>query len=216
MKIRLLACVVIAMVASGAIAWIDSAARFPFDQPPSMRYVTSETGLVHWYTLFRSGSAAMVVSQPVDATGFAQSEDVLRRGPSWSRVRHPPDLGEVLTFHVFVEEARGWPMPCLFSTYSSPATLDQWTVVSGIPTGLPARWAFNLPHAFPIRPIWGGLAVNTAIFSIIILLIMESVSRLRRLMRRKQQLCMHCGYPLGASPECSECGSAVFLTTPPL
>ena len=54
----------------------------------------------------------------------------------------------------------------------------------------------------PYRPMWLGLMVNTLFYAA--LLGLPSVVRL--LVRVRQGLCPKCGYPIGESDACSECG----------
>ena len=58
----------------------------------------------------------------------------------------------------------------------------------------------------PLIPIWPGFAVNTIFYGAIIWLLIPGPFALRRLIRRRRGLCPACGYPVGESDVCSECG----------
>ncbi len=57
----------------------------------------------------------------------------------------------------------------------------------------------------PLRPIWPAFAVNTLFYAALL----WSPFALRRIIRVKRGLCPACGYPMGESAVCSECGKAL-------
>ena len=58
----------------------------------------------------------------------------------------------------------------------------------------------------PIRPVWPGFAFNTLFYAAVLWLLIPGPFALRRLIRRRRGLCPGCGYPVGESDVCSECG----------
>ena len=147
-----------------------------------------------------------------------QPERFERELPSWSRFRTPSniealydDYHPVNGFATYVEHACGWPLISLRSMF-----IKSWGTPAGtvdIPTeflGSPLRLRRGASASLPLRPIWPGFAINTIFYAAILwgvlwvlLVIPGSVKRLRR--RRRGQ-CPACGYPVGSSPRCTECG----------
>ena len=83
------------------------------------------------------------------------------------------------------------------------------------------RWAWHKPaelswiHAqmdrlVPLRPIWPGFAINTIIYTAILLMLFAPFTA-RRMIRRNRGLCIKCGYDLGYAEHevCPECGAGV-------
>lgn len=65
----------------------------------------------------------------------------------------------------------------------------------------------------PIRPIWPGFLINTLFYAAILWLIFAGPFALRRTIRRRRGCCPACGYPVGVSPRCTECGAEVVPNT---
>ena len=65
---------------------------------------------------------------------------------------------------------------------------------------------WRAPRLIPLRPIWPGFAVNTLFYAAFLWLLGHSVFAMRRFIRMKRGLCVKCGYPMGESAVCSECG----------
>lgn len=64
--------------------------------------------------------------------------------------------------------------------------------------------------ALPCRPIWSGMALNTAVYSLTFLLLFASAASFRRAVRLRAGRCLRCGYDLirTIGPLCPECGDA--------
>lgn len=65
------------------------------------------------------------------------------------------------------------------------------------------------PWIIPIRPIWMGLASNTLLYAGIIWALLFAPGTIKRLLRRRKRQCHFCGYPIGVSEVCTECGIAL-------
>lgn len=65
----------------------------------------------------------------------------------------------------------------------------------------------------PLKPIWPGFAVNTLFYATILWLIFFAPGAIRRMFRRRRHQCPACGYPIGVSPMCTECGKPLPVCT---
>ena len=61
----------------------------------------------------------------------------------------------------------------------------------------------------PLRPIWPGFVINTLFYAVILWLLIPGPFALRRFIRRRRGLCPGCGYLVGESDVCTECGIAL-------
>jgi hypothetical protein len=112
--------------------------------------------------------------------------------------------------------AAGWPMRSFACRFHSPElTGKPWRYVYATANGitLPGRQireptciVYKMA-ALPLRPVWPGVVVNTAVFSLgwLPLLLVPTLRRWRRVRRR---CCPACAYELGElfASGCSECG----------
>lgn len=131
------------------------------------------------------------------------------------QVSRPPDQIN----HLVV--AAGWPLPAVWCHARAAAPRWPGPGVGRVETGgwvaptwtradQPA-WIAQLDRKAPLpwRPIWRGLAVNTAIFAAAWAPLLVFPGAIRRAHRRRRGLCPRCGYDLRALPEgapCPECG----------
>ena len=64
----------------------------------------------------------------------------------------------------------------------------------------------------PLAPIWPGFAVNSAIFGAawgVVTLIVLGPGVIVRTRRNARSACFACGYPVGSSTVCTECGQVL-------
>lgn len=123
----------------------------------------------------------------------------------------------------FTELQVGWPLRTLSSRNmglcsmttargtASLSTILSEPVVDGIglaPFPMRGSAAFSW-RALPYRPMWAGLIVNTLFYAVALGLLFVIPNALRRRLRRRRGQCEACGYPIGTSPVCTECGAAV-------
>lgn len=64
----------------------------------------------------------------------------------------------------------------------------------------------TVPLRVPLKPLWGGLAVNAVIYGAMVYACGAAIAWARRANRRRRKLCDACKYPWGASAVCTECG----------
>jgi len=141
--------------------------------------------------------------------------------PSWSYFAEPtPELASgVHSYDIQYGDARGWPMLALWSSprHSYETKVNgilsriDLPVAGGIPTAL-EPWKisyYDSPKTLPLRPIWVGFAVNSAIYALVVWLAAYAARSLRRSFRRSCGKCPSCAYPVGDTFVCSECGHRV-------
>lgn len=160
------------------------------------------------------------IGRPSSDGGDGPESPPARLLPSWSHYAVPSHelVSGTRSYDIQYGDARGWPMLAFWSTprHSLETSLDgvptriDRPVTGGIATGLePWKISFyDSPKTLPYRPIWVGLAVNTAFYTSIVWLAVALASVLRRSLRRFRGECPSCAYQLHGAPQCSECGNA--------
>lgn len=110
-------------------------------------------------------------------------------------------------------EARGWPMHALWcmpieQSASGPPAPTPLTATCGI--ALPLAEPYGAPlrlRTLPLRPLWTGFLINTAVYACAWLVLVLGFTRTRRFIRRRRGRCPLCAYRLAdADIGCSECG----------
>ena len=66
---------------------------------------------------------------------------------------------------------------------------------------------WSVRDVVPIFPIPLGFAINTIFYAAILWLLFAVPGFVRRRIRIKRGLCQACGYPIGTSDVCTECGA---------
>lgn len=103
----------------------------------------------------------------------------------------------------------GWPLRSFEGGYyQKPQSND---IVERGALFLTQNWQRNFwsVEALPWRPLWPGLAINAIFYGVIVGLLFAVPGRVRRWRRVRRGLCPACGYPIGESTLCSECGARV-------
>jgi hypothetical protein len=103
----------------------------------------------------------------------------------------------------------GWPFLSLqgisrSGNYTEMGFVESQTgfiYVDGNVVGTP-----NVGWYFPTSPLGLGFALNTIFYAAILWLLFAAPGRIRRWRRIARGRCPHCGYPVGASSVCTECG----------
>lgn len=78
-------------------------------------------------------------------------------------------------------------------------------------------WYFN--HSverdivLPFHPIWSGLIINTLFYAVLIWGVVSGPGAARRAFRQRRNRCPACGYPIGTSIICTECGHQLVRPT---
>jgi len=118
--------------------------------------------------------------------------------------------------HSQIIQTMGWPMRSLVGEQRIVPGKPPWFLVGAIEAGqLSLSWPASVSRPLmvsrllPLRPVWSGLVVNTLIYALVAWCAWMLARAGRRCRRRRRGRCPGCGYPIGASCRCSECGQRV-------
>ncbi len=95
----------------------------------------------------------------------------------------------------------GWPMRSMEGAMWFDAP-EQYQYQRAFEFG---KWPSGL-GIFPVGPLWLGFIVNTLFYAALLWLLIPGPFVLRRVIRVRRGRCGACGYPMGESPVCTECG----------
>jgi hypothetical protein len=161
-----------------------------------------------------------------------QNGDIAALVPTWCDLDQPSFeyLAGKLNFERRVLDARGWPMPCMWhmaghlTMIDTQSGIQEGQTIGGIALSPPLpMWrdptAYSSqpdePRTLPLRIIPSGFAINTIFYGLAVYLAIMIPGATRRLMRRRRGQCADCGYLVGNSSVCTECGAAVSLRVVP-
>lgn len=98
--------------------------------------------------------------------------------------------------HKIIDERYGWPLPCLRRTQRWWPDNQEWRIDAPWDTGVRLNWlGVILDPVIAAVAVWGAVFVPSKTRDLVLA---------RR--RRREGCCTRCGYPMGASPVCTECG----------
>jgi hypothetical protein len=117
--------------------------------------------------------------------------------PSWTRFDRPTPEWEArsIPFESRLADARGWPLASLWSI--TDRALSPHRSLSG--------GFVVLDSILPLRPLWRGFLVDSTFFTIVAAVFCAPLI-IRRFRRLWRHCCVKCGYPIGQSRHCTECG----------
>ena len=113
-----------------------------------------------------------------------------------------------------VRRAFGWPTVAM---WHEEHLAKNFAVQAVAPGGLGFANGFQFlgpGRVLPCGIIVRGFAVNTLLYAVVLWLLIPGPFVLRRFIRRRRGRCPGCGYPVGGSEVCSECGMALALARP--
>ena len=111
-----------------------------------------------------------------------------------------------------LELAFGWPSCAMYYRCELSSNYAIARIRNGLdysPEGYSLLKSSELPHVWPLRPIWRGFVANALLYGFVLWALNFGASTARRMIRRKRGHCTKCGYDLrGAEHEvCPECGA---------
>ena len=126
-----------------------------------------------------------------------------------------PPLADLHLSHTVCTYRAGLPLKglsCYFefthTTGNPPPTL----IRGGFDLGSPATVNGTVWHrVIPVRPLLVPFAANTIVYAFIGVAILAGCRLFLRTMRAMRGRCHRCGYPVGDSPTCSECGERISV-----
>ncbi|MBL1217557.1 MAG: hypothetical protein D8M59_08675 [Planctomycetes bacterium] len=112
----------------------------------------------------------------------------------------------------------GWPCHSLFMDRHFPMFAGDLYDLGNFSAPTQFQDGITIPGWFqsrssavclPTRPLWSGFAADTLLYAVVLWLLIARPFHLRRWRRIRRGLCENCGYPIGTSPVCTECGEKV-------
>jgi len=167
-------------------------AKVPDDWMTEARQWRESSWAISEYWSWALPSAAM--SRPIDFTVQWTAES----GVPWRSL--------------FVERHRA---ESAGATYNAIAWDRPSSICEGvaIPDWIPGTQFSRMTRYLPTRVLWPGFAVNTIFYASILWLLLAGPCALRRRLRARHGQCQNCGYPIGVSPVCTECGEAISASS---
>lgn len=177
-----------------------------FTPRTSSRHDISGDRTIYVFTVRRTGYWLMTVTGPMP-TRAADALDELRSQtiptkegdprPAWLR------SAERLDPQISRGVVAGWPFLSLWGHSVHNVNHDP----QATNTGLAHVSVRGVRHAFPWRPLWLGMAANTAIYGGLLLALWYTCVFAVRRLRSERGRCPRCGYPKGdGAARCPECG----------
>jgi hypothetical protein len=171
-----------------------------------------DAGQTHWATMAEASS--FYGQQPGTGPAGASPGRLI---PPWAAadVAPPEWVEQGAKSSVRGADARGWPMVALWAPVDGPAVAPGVTTVTFLnyPASLPPPAAVAMRRwILPWRPVWTGLAIDTAAFAVTLAVLRAMLTTPSRffveLARLKRGCCVQCGYDLNFDFKagCPECG----------
>ncbi len=124
--------------------------------------------------------------------------------PGWTRFDEPTPEWEArsVPFESRLADARGWPLPSLYSVTERALSANK-SVHGGFAI---------FDSILPLRPLRSGFLLDSLLFAFVAALLCAPLT-IRRFRRLWQYRCVKCGYPIGQSRRCTECGHVLHRQT---
>jgi hypothetical protein len=192
-----------------AVAWTLAIVTTPFEHSLAGIYKgfgTYQQSVRRWQTfgaqvfqLHRVGTDAY--------PDYSESSPGLGAVPKWANVGQESETRLIVGY--------GWPFIALkWNGYYAKNNGEVTTIRGGLK--LPLYQVYrrpygsnDIPRALPVIPIWRGFLLNSAVYAGLCVVVCGLFSHLSYRRRSRLGLCRRCGYPIGSSEKCTECGTAI-------
>jgi hypothetical protein len=129
-------------------------------------------------------------------------------------VKHGPlesnSIGVFVVDWSVIEYRMGWPIRSVWANAARTSDTKELTIAGAWQFPENITWArIGRGQVLPYRPFWTGFIINSVFFAAIIWLLIRGPFEIRRRVRQYRGQCQACGYPIGSSAMCSECGAPV-------
>lgn len=121
------------------------------------------------------------------------------RREAWAVYQPDPSRVWARVTHKMVDERYGWPLACLRRTQRWWPDNEEWRIDAPWDTGMRLEWeGVVMNPVIGAASVWGVLFAPRCAWGFVVA---------RR--RRREGCCPGCGYPIGVSAVCTECGREV-------
>ncbi len=200
------------VVAWGCVLWSPLRDSRPLTAVEATDLITQRMGTVRdhgrprgtrndgpgWAAVFASDAT---IPAPPRPTRLSKARGRRSSGHAFTQIPIHPDDKQVEIF------TAGWPLSCLEGQRTTRGTTRR---PHGLvePPGLVRDLGVKPMRLVPLRPRWGGLAVNAIFYTAVFWLAVPGPLALRRRLRRRRGACPHCGYDVAHAEHdaCPECG----------
>ena len=107
---------------------------------------------------------------------------------------------------LYMRHEAGWPLNSFDGEFFMTARGIEPSFMLNVPQSMYEKVE---NYFLPFKPTVPGFVVNSAIYGGVPWLLFCGPFVLRRSHRRKRKQCIACGYPIGNSDVCTECGNAI-------
>jgi hypothetical protein len=150
----------------------------------------SELALSDWVQIY-----------PDPLAGGGSIREIVGLAPVWAAI---PEAGT--PYSRVDTAATGWPWRALASESWQQDASGAGSVNEELRHNIRLATIGSGRIFLPLRPVWGGLLADIAVFAAGWGAVLTGPITIRRLVRRRRGLCPACGYTLGNRTTCSECG----------
>ncbi len=208
--IKLVIFLLLGAVVNVAVAWMCSARSEPRLYGPQVAQTPSKElgrSIVETMDLF---DGPFQVGGSIAAPGFGVTRTLFPASSGGT----PPTMAFVL------HTESGWPFTSLEGNSALIAVgataSEQYSGGLATPKWLVGQQQGQVPGVLPLRPVWLGFIANTAVYGLLLWLLIRGPLAIRGLRRRARGSCPSCNYPIGESLRCTECGRPLAAHGPSL
>ena len=198
---------VFGIAANVVVAWCF-AVLIDVEEAATLAHAITVSDRETWrvFLLTRVGAVRVLSQRYFVGRGSSSKTQPSALVPAWVDFDRPTPEWDVRTapFESRMADARGWPLPSLWSLTEKAHSLHE-SVYGGV---------VIRGRILPLRPLWPGCLLDSVLYTFAAALPLARFT-IRRSCRLWQYRCMKCGYPIGVSIRCTECGQLLDRQTTP-